>query len=134
MGIVGAYSIGLAFAFIFPCDPIAKNWDATITEGKCVDKAAIYLGNAAINAITDIMILLLPIPMVLKLQMPRVQKIGLIGMFAFGSAYVVPACDKVSTDELYSTCITSLVRLYYMVPMLKNVDLTYAISIPFVWV
>ncbi|EXJ79875.1 hypothetical protein A1O3_08160 [Capronia epimyces CBS 606.96] len=118
MAIVTTYSVALMFAFIFPCRPVRKNWDPTITGGKCVDKPAIYLANAAINAITDIMILLLPIPLVVKLQMPTVQKFALLGVFAFGSA----------------TFVTSVVRLYYMVPMLSNVDQTYAISIPFVWV
>lgn len=86
MGIVISYSISIIFALIFPCQPIAKNWDLSITSGKCIDKAGIYLATAAINVITDFLILTIPIPMVVKLKMPKWQKIGLVCMFTVGSA------------------------------------------------
>lgn len=54
MGIVASYSTGIIFALIFPCQPIAMNWDLSITEGKCIDKAGIYLATAAVNVITDV--------------------------------------------------------------------------------
>jgi hypothetical protein len=54
IGIVGSYSLGIIVALIFPCNPIAMNWDLSITEGKCIDKAGIYLATAAVNVITDV--------------------------------------------------------------------------------
>jgi len=86
MAVVITYSIGIIFALIFPCQPISANWDLSITDYKCIDKAAIYLATAAVNVITDLMILLLPIPMVVRLQMQRSQKIALMVVFAVGSA------------------------------------------------
>lgn len=86
MAIVISYSIGIILALIFPCNPIAANWDLSIKEYKCIDKAGIYLATAAVNVITDFLILTLPIPMVIRLQMPKMQKIGLIIIFAVGSA------------------------------------------------
>lgn len=85
MGIIVTYSLALGFALVFPCKPIAKNWNPFM-EGKCIDKAAIYLANAAINAATDVIMLLLPIPMIVKLHVSRFQKLGLFILFAFGSA------------------------------------------------
>lgn len=86
MSIVISYSISIIFALIFPCRPIAANWDISITDFKCIDKAGIYLATAAANVATDMLILTLPIPMVLRLQMPRAQKIALMIVFAVGSA------------------------------------------------
>lgn len=86
MGVIMCYSIAILFSVIFPCKPISANWDVTITDGKCADKTKIYLATAGLNVITDILILALPIPMVWNLQMPRRRRIGLVGLFALGSA------------------------------------------------
>lgn len=43
------------------------------------------MATAVLNMATDILLLVLPIPMVVKLQMPRVQKAGLICIFGVGS-------------------------------------------------
>ncbi|KAK5101415.1 hypothetical protein LTS08_005022 [Lithohypha guttulata] len=85
MTIIVCYSIGIIFALIFPCQPIPANWDLSVS-GKCIDKAAIYLATAAVNVITDFLILTLPLPMVLRLHMPRGKKIGLVILFVVGSA------------------------------------------------
>lgn len=86
MGIVISYSVSIIFALIFPCQPISANWDLSVTDYKCIDKAGIYLATAAVNVITDLLILIVPIPMVLCLQMPKSQKIALMIVFAVGSA------------------------------------------------
>lgn len=60
-----------------------------ITEGSCINQTALYIATAALGAATDLIILIMPIPMVFGLRMARSQKIGLIFMFALGSAYVL---------------------------------------------
>lgn len=76
---------GIMFAIIFACNPIEKNWDVSITDGTCINRAGLYLATAIVNIISDIMCLILPIPIVLKLQVPRIQKLGIICMFGVGS-------------------------------------------------
>ncbi|PQE31434.1 integral membrane protein [Rutstroemia sp. NJR-2017a WRK4] len=88
MFVVLGYSFAIIFALIFPCRPVAKNWDARITEGTCINRAAIYTATAAVNIATDIALLTLPIPMIVHLRMPSVQKVGLIFIFAVGSILV----------------------------------------------
>lgn len=61
------------------------SWDVTITEGTCIDRPAIYIATAVANIVSDVMIFSLPIPIVVKLQIPRRQKIGLFFIFAVGS-------------------------------------------------
>jgi hypothetical protein len=85
MFVVMGYSFAIIFALIFPCRPVSKNWDARITGGTCINRAAIYTATAAVNIATDLALLTLPIPMIVHLRMPSVQKIGLIFIFAVGS-------------------------------------------------
>lgn len=85
MIVVLGYSFAIIFALIFPCNPIAKNWDVSITTGTCINRSAIYIATAAVNVATDLSLLLLPIPVVLKLQVPNFQKAGLIFIFTLGS-------------------------------------------------
>lgn len=85
MVIVMGYSISTILTLIFPCSPIKKAWDVTIVEGHCINRGAVYLVQAITNIVTDVILLLLPIPMVWKLQMPVPQKIGLVILFIIGS-------------------------------------------------
>ena len=83
--VVVAYSIAIILALIFACSPIQKSWDITITSGTCINKGALYLALASFNAATDLVMLVLPIPMVLTLRIPRRQKVVLTCMFTIGS-------------------------------------------------
>ena len=80
-----SYSIAFIFAIIFACNPLKKNWDITITEGECINKGALYLGHTSVNAATDLVTLILPIPVILRLKLPSLQKIGVVLMFVVGS-------------------------------------------------
>ena len=84
--VIVAYSLALIFALVFACRPIAAAWDVTIANAQCINRPAIYVVLAVLNIATDVILLILPIPMVWKLQMPVVQKIGVIIVFLIGSA------------------------------------------------
>ncbi|KAF7672479.1 hypothetical protein GT037_009510 [Alternaria burnsii] len=88
MFLVVGYNIALVFPLIFACTPFRRNWDVTITEGSCIDRTPLYMATAVLNMATDILLLVLPIPMVVKLQMPGVQKAGLICIFGVGSLLI----------------------------------------------
>lgn len=81
---VGA-STGIFFSSIFACRPVAMGWDLTITNGKCIDRPAMYEATAAFGVIVDCLIISIPIPMVMHLQLSRSKKAGLILMFVLGS-------------------------------------------------
>ena len=85
MGVVFAYNIALMLSLIFACRPIAKNWDATIMTGSCINRPAVYLANGVLNVVTDFIILLMPLPMIRGLHLPLRQKILLGAMFSVGS-------------------------------------------------
>src|SRR3954447_22225370 len=79
------YSFLGSFEFLFNCQPIAKNWDLTITTGKCIDVTKILMTHGSINIVTDLAMLVLPITLVRKLQLPMKQKVALAGLFMTGT-------------------------------------------------
>lgn len=86
MFVVVGYNIGVMFPLIFACTPVQKTWDLTVLEGSCIDRTPVFIATAVLNMVTDICLLVLPIPMIAKLQMSRAKKVGLICMFGVGSA------------------------------------------------
>lgn len=70
------------------CKPLHYYWTqwSDIDGGHCpVNEANFYLGIGIMNMIGDIVILIIPIPVVWKLQMRRPQKIGVVLIFLLGS-------------------------------------------------
>jgi hypothetical protein len=78
------YTLWSVFGTIFTCWPVEKYWNFA-EEGTCLDRNAITFANAGINIVTDLGLLALPIPLLHKLQIPRKQKIILVGVFACGA-------------------------------------------------
>jgi hypothetical protein len=73
------------FVFIFQCSPVRKLVDATgLVQGRCLDLYVFYLISFATRLVTDIAIFTLPIPKLLKLQMKRGAKVGVVLFFGLG--------------------------------------------------
>jgi hypothetical protein len=96
------YGLFAVLGTIFNCWPVAAYWGATqgIT-GVCMDRNALTFAIAGVNILTDIILVVVPLPMLWKLQIPRRQKIILCCVFGVGSV----------------ACVTSVVRLHslYMI-------------------
>lgn len=70
------------------CKPFAANWDKSIPGAKCGSVIRGYQFIGIPNIITDVMMLLLPLPALYKLQVDIGTKIGLFATFMIGSVYV----------------------------------------------
>jgi hypothetical protein len=103
--VVGSH-VGLSLAAALPCQPIAMAWDSTITDGHCIDQPSVYKATAIMGLLSDILLIGIPIPMTVKLQMPWQQKAGLIGLFFIGGI----------------TIFTSAMRLYFIITQLTVLD------------
>ncbi|KAF2641565.1 hypothetical protein P280DRAFT_426256 [Massarina eburnea CBS 473.64] len=110
--------VSIVFSLLLACRPFAKNIDVTVREGQCLNKAALYIATGVLNMITDIMVLILPIPMVLGLKMAKSRKIMVILLFSVGSI----------------TCITSAVRVALLPPMLYSKDSSWDTVYPSLWI
>ncbi|KAI8657306.1 hypothetical protein NCS57_01108600 [Fusarium keratoplasticum] len=116
--LVAGYNISIFFAIIFGCQPFNKHWDVRVTEGSCVNRPAIYICTAVLGIASDLLLLVMPMPMIMRLQMPPRQKAGLVLLFGIGSA----------------TLVTSVVRLILLMPILTTTDTTWVISSAVVWI
>lgn len=72
------------------CLPLDYLWDKSIPGGKCINIAAFYRWGSLPNAVSDLFMLVIPLPTVWKLQVERKVKIGLTVTFLTGSVYVYP--------------------------------------------
>ena len=70
---------------IFQCVPVQAFWDKSIQNPKCQDIRASALGTGIANMILDIMLLIIPLPMIWKLQVSRRIKVSLTGIFMLGA-------------------------------------------------
>lgn len=88
MAIVATYSTWAVVSGYVNCVPVAKFWDHDL-PGHCLSFDAVWFFNASMNIATDVTLLLLPMPLLSALQLPRLQKIALMGVFAIGILYVM---------------------------------------------
>jgi len=89
MGLVVAYWLGSMLATFLLCTPLEANWNPLLAKKYCPDHkhSTAFVATGIFNMITDLIIILLPIPFIRKLQMTRGAKIGLVAIFAIGLLY-----------------------------------------------
>lgn len=102
------FSIGLLFGGIFNCDPIAKIWNPRL-PGSCLTVGPLAFLTGALNVITDIYILILPIPFLWSLNMHYSRKVRIYAIFALG----------------IFVCAASIVRLAMTQFLRVNPDVTW---------
>lgn len=73
------------------CRPYSYFWNQYVdptAKGTCINTYYFFIGNGAASVITDFIILICPIPMVWKLQMPIAQRLSVISIFLLGGLWV----------------------------------------------
>ena len=86
---VAASSTAFSFVTIFQCKPVAFAWNKDIVGGRCLNFNATAWAHAGINILQDFIIISLPVREILKLQLDRKKRIGLILIFGLGILYVL---------------------------------------------
>ncbi|KAK6499471.1 hypothetical protein TWF506_004101 [Arthrobotrys conoides] len=108
MFIVFGYATEAILTAIFNCVPVEAFWTGDPTA-KCIPREALWFANAGLNIFTDFSIAILPLPVIIKLNMPRRQKIPLMMIFALG----------------FFICIVSILRLRFLIILSKSMDPTW---------
>lgn len=78
-----AWVITITFLFIFICVPVQKLWYSEL-PGHCINQVGTWIANAASTIISDLVILLLPLPQVWSLQLRVTEKIAVTLAFSLG--------------------------------------------------
>ncbi|KAJ5969291.1 hypothetical protein N7501_005539 [Penicillium viridicatum] len=72
-----------ALSLIFNCTPIRRSWNHNV-PGTCLPVGGLFYGLAIYTIITDVTIIVLPIPLLLGLNIKVAQKAGVMCLFLLG--------------------------------------------------
>jgi len=84
MGLVSGYWVGSMLQIFLICTPFEMNWNPSIPGGHCASYNVAFVTIGIFNMITDLIIMLLPIPFIRNIQMAVGTKIGLVAIFSIG--------------------------------------------------
>ncbi|KAE8380758.1 hypothetical protein BDV26DRAFT_279233 [Aspergillus bertholletiae] len=87
LGIMLAYYIPAVIVKIRICNPISKFWSPD-QPGSCLDQRAIIMADAVVSVVSDLIILLVPLPLTLGLQLPTKKKMRVMGILGAGGLAV----------------------------------------------
>lgn len=103
--VVNAAGIALTLVNVFQCRPVSAVFlSDTPAHASCIDIVTLYLSSSPVNIITDLAILLLPMPLLTKMRLPFKQKIILVITFSFG--FFVAVVDVVRIAFLQQAAIS----------------------------
>lgn len=88
LSILIGWGLGGLGATVFQCIPAEGSWNPNV-NANCINKDAFWIAFATGNAITDAMVLILPLPMVFKLQLKLRDKLLLSGVFLLGGFVLI---------------------------------------------
>ena len=114
------YSMVQIIGVIAHCIPVDALWNHQ-KSGHCIDVNPVILLCSALNIVTDVAILCLPIWEVRKLKVTRRQRLQIISTFLLGGLYG-PLRYSLEIAKLeYRVCIVSLIRIT-KIPQLSLAD------------
>ncbi|KAK2000705.1 integral membrane protein [Colletotrichum falcatum] len=113
---IAAFGIAQVVSVSFVCIPLRSLWDATV-PGHCFKRLPWWYAGSSISLVTDVMIVVMPMPLLRTIRLPPRQKVVLMGTFALG----------------FFTCAISIVRISILRSSSTLVDATYDTVIAGVW-
>ncbi|CAA9961687.1 hypothetical protein PTMSG1_05064 [Pyrenophora teres f. maculata] len=114
MALVIMYTTGAVIAAIFQCETPSDAWspanyfatfdpfDPNRRQPKCYDPVKLWAFSAAANLLSDVIILLLPLPALLSLRIPMSKRLALIGVFSVGLLAIVASSVRVWVMALWA--------------------------------
>ncbi|KAJ8116995.1 hypothetical protein OPT61_g1722 [Boeremia exigua] len=112
---VGVYSFGAVMAAAFQCRKPSDAWNTEIylaqfdpepnpslPEVHCYDPTILFMVTAALNLFSDLVILLIPVPVLLSLSVPLRQRLALVGIFSVGVLAIVASSIRMHVMVLWA--------------------------------
>ena len=85
MALTAALLVTIILETLLICRPFAYFWDKSV-RGVCGNEVITYLTAGIFNLLVDVIIVVLPMPMLWRLQLPWTKKLALTGIFGLGAA------------------------------------------------
>ncbi|KAI9850382.1 MAG: hypothetical protein M1838_005772 [Thelocarpon superellum] len=99
------WSLSAFLALVFACQPINAWWIADV-NAHCMNDYDFLMAESGITILTDVWLLVMPMPLVWKLQISRQQKLALSGVFLLGGFVCVASIVRMPTLYLMFTTDT----------------------------
>ncbi|KPM42205.1 hypothetical protein AK830_g4328 [Neonectria ditissima] len=112
------YPVILWVTMACACQPVSYYWNQYIgAEGHCINIKLFFLVLGIMNMLNDIVILIVPIPKIMQLQLSKRLKASIIGIMLLGGF----------------VCVASTVRIYYLNGLFQNTDATWWMGPTMAW-
>ena len=83
MGFVVAYGVASMLCLFTICRPFKATWDKSV-PGHCGNTMSAMLATATINTVEDFLVVVMPLPILWKLQVSKQKKLGMSAIICFG--------------------------------------------------
>lgn len=118
--------------FIYYCGTNDQNLRVSFASKHCsVDAVNLGIAQACFNILSDLYLLCIPIPIVLKLQLSGKKKISCLAIFMTGSLSVIFflfLSNRLHEKLIvFSAVICSILNLYYRILNERTADFTWAV-------
>ncbi|KAL1306509.1 hypothetical protein AAFC00_005204 [Neodothiora populina] len=110
---VAVASIGSILLCALACTPIRASWDIRV-KGHCLSNMLVWFTAAGLALFSDLAILILPMPVVSSLKLPRRQRLELISVFGLGSI----------------ACLITIIRLHILYDIAVAADVALDNGLP----
>ncbi|KAK4154913.1 hypothetical protein C8A00DRAFT_32269 [Chaetomidium leptoderma] len=80
---VVAGHLGCALTLILACTPVSRSWDPAVA-GTCLAPGPSFTAYAIVTIVSDVIVAVIPIPVLLQLKVNMGKKVGLIVIFLLG--------------------------------------------------
>ncbi|KAF7502150.1 hypothetical protein GJ744_006887 [Endocarpon pusillum] len=104
----------ITFLYILQCTPWQRQWNPAL-PAHCRNNHQAGVMSGGVNALSDLLILILPLPIIWRLHMAPKKKLRLLAVFGLGSF----------------ACVASVVRLIYSIRSIDNTpgNATYQLDV-----
>ncbi|KAJ5841551.1 hypothetical protein N7534_011381 [Penicillium rubens] len=92
--LVLALGVSVLLENFLQCRPFPYIWDRSIPGGTCIHPVDAYRVFAPVNVLTGVLILVIPIPAVWNLHVPKAHKVAVTGVFLLGGLGNVASISK----------------------------------------
>ena len=112
---------------IVDCLPIEHHWNPLVS-GQCLPSGTTAYGSGALNVLTDIFIVCVPLPVLWRLNMKWPKKMRIIAVFGLGVVYVRRLLVLEAPANRHSVVALSITRLALTPSIFHILDNTWALG------
>lgn len=96
LALIVGFMIALTALTIFQCTPVHKIYNQGVS-GTCLPALTLWRVNAIYNIVSDIVIILMPFPVIRSLGLPFIHFVGLAGIMCCGIFVIITAILRYTT-------------------------------------